>query len=527
MGRGCCSLQPWKVEMLDFFTWIKTFGGGTDPWLILGKGPTFSKLDQLELSPFRLLSLNDAARQLRVDVAHAIDIQVVDRSGEAIMKNAGVLVMPWHPHVNFDAGELTLKQHAQRNEVLATLAKQGRLLWYNLSTTTQHRPGSAVVSARYFSAEAALDLLALSGVRVVRSLGVDGGTTYSAAFQDLNRKSLLANSRKSFDIQFQEIARTIQRTGVDFAPLDIEAPIRVYVATTEAQMLSVKVLEYSIRKHASMTVKLFPLHLAGIEIPLPQEQKNWPRTPFSFQRYLIPRLAGGNGRAIYLDSDMQVFQDIRHLWTLPLDGADVLAVGDTAETGRRPQFSVMVLDCAALDWDVGRFVEDLNRGRLSYEQLVYEMAVAKRISATIPATWNSLESYREGETALLHYTDMDTQPWVYADHSYGYLWVRDLIEAVDNGFVSLEEVRTHAANGWVRPSLVWQVENRHEDGALMPRKARVLDKGFRPPFFAARRQPASPWVHGQRWTRAALSALYRRTPFFKLRRRLSARSSRG
>jgi hypothetical protein len=187
----------------------------------------------------------------------------------------------------------------------------------------------------------------------------------------------------------------------------------------------------------------------------------------------------------------------------------------------------MVLDCEALDWDVGRFVEDLNRGRLSYEQLVYEMAVAKRISATIPATWNSLETYREGETALLHYTDMDTQPWLYADHRYGYLWVRDLIEAVDNSFVSLEEVRTHAANGWVRPSLVWQVENRHEDGALMPRKARVLDKGFRPPFFTARRQPASRWVHGHRWTRAALSALYRRTPFFKLQRRLSARSSRG
>ena len=516
------------MTVRSFFEWFGAQPGlERKPWLILGKGPTFSKRGAFDLSAYALLALNDAAREIPVDVAHAIDIQVVERSGEAIAKNARVLAMPWHPHVDFNAGAMTLEQHAQRYPVLQKLAAEGRLLWYNLSTASYHRSGAPVISARYFSAEAALNLLVEAGVRLVRSLGVDGGATYSPAFQDLNDRSLLSNRRSSFDIQFQEIARTIQRTGVDFAPLDIEGPIRVYVATTEAQMLAVKVLEYSIRKHASMTVRVFPLHLAGIEIPLPEEQKNWPRTPFSFQRYLIPRLADGEGRAIYLDSDMQVFRDIRYLWTLPLNGADLLAVGDTADTGRRPQFSVMVLDCEALDWDIGRFVEDLNCGRLSYEQLVYEMAVAKRISATIPATWNSLETYREGETALLHYTDMDTQPWVYADHRYGYLWVRDLIEAVDNGFVSLEGVRTHAANGWVRPSLVWQVENRHEDGALMPRKARVLDKGFRPPFFAARRQPASPWVHGHRWTRAALSALYRRTPLFKLQRRLSARSSRG
>ena len=51
--------------------------------------------------------------------------------------------------------------------------------------------------------------------------------------------------------------------GLDAAPLNLEAPVRVYVAATEEQMLSVKVLEYSIRKHASMTTVVIPLHDTG------------------------------------------------------------------------------------------------------------------------------------------------------------------------------------------------------------------------------------------------------------------------
>src|SRR5207237_9139533 len=106
-------------------------------------------------------------------------------------------------------------------------------------------------------------------------------------------------------------------TGIDYAPLDIEAPIRIYVGATEAEMLAVKVLEYSIRKHASMSVEVFPLYQSGFEIPLPRDAQNQPRPPFSFQRFLIPALVGYRGRAIYLASNSLVFRDVRALLTLP------------------------------------------------------------------------------------------------------------------------------------------------------------------------------------------------------------------
>jgi hypothetical protein len=96
-----------------------------------------------------------------------------------------------------------------------------------------------VVQVRYFSAEAALNLLTTAGVKQVRSLGIDGGADYSQDFADLKDKTLLTNSRTSFNKQFEEIAKTILRTQVDYAPLDVESPVRVYVASTEAEMLPV------------------------------------------------------------------------------------------------------------------------------------------------------------------------------------------------------------------------------------------------------------------------------------------------
>ena len=98
------------------------------------------------------------------------------------------------------------------------------------------------------------------------------------------------------------------------------------------------------------------------------------------------------GRAIYLDSDMQVFADMRHLWSYPMKGAQILAVHEPEATGRRPQFSVMLLDCATLDWNIADIVKALDAGKLTYEQLMWEMKIADRILPEIDPSWNSLAS---------------------------------------------------------------------------------------------------------------------------------------
>ncbi|HSW14709.1 MAG TPA: glycosyltransferase [Solimonas sp.] len=468
----------------DFFDWFARQQHGQAPWLILGKGPSFSRLASLDSGGYRRISLNHAVRETPVDLAHMIDFDVVEACADAIEANAGALIVPWRPHVQHKPSSDTLEVFLQRSPLLQRLNAAGRLLTYNLASGRKlgHRDGFTEVPVRFFSFEAAFNLLAMGGVRQIRSLGVDGGNQYSDRFADLRDKTLLANGHASFDRQFAEIAATVRRHGVDYAPLDAETPVQVFVAATEDQMLSVEVLAHSIRRHSTMPVVVTPLHRTGIEVPIPRDPKNQARTPFSFQRFLIPQVRGYQGRAIYFDSDMQVFSDIRALWTLPLDGAQLLAVGDTQNPDRPPQFSVMLLDCAALDWKLQDIVRQLDSGELDYERLMRNMAVAPRVSPTIPPQWNSLEHYEAGSTSLLHYTDMPTQPWVSTRNKHGALWIRDLFDALDQGAIATATIEEHLRAGYIRPSLAWQVEHRVEDPLKLPAKALALDQGYEPPY---------------------------------------------
>ena len=276
------------------------------------------------------------------------------------------------------------------------------------------------------------------------------------------------------------------KTRVDFEAGNrsggVEMPIHVYVGSQEAQMLAVKVLEFSIRDRTEAEVRVHPLHESHMEFPMPRDVRNRPRTPFSFQRFYIPALKGFQGRAIYLDSDMQVFRNILELWTLPFEGADLLAAREAGESGRRPQFSVMLLNCAELQWNLPDIVAALDRGDLTYETLMYDMAVARRVSAAIDPSWNSLERYVEGETALLHYTDMPTQPWVSTQNRHGGLWMRDLRRAVATGFIPSSFVEEHVRRGFVRPSLLYQLEHDLDDPQQLPKPARALDTKFTAPY---------------------------------------------
>ena len=509
----------WMAIMQSFFEWFAAKGiGPNQPWLILGKGPSFAERNEADLRPYHTMSLNHVVREQPVTVAHMIDFDVVDGCGESLLKNAQFVVLPWVPHINNRPGRHNLAELAQSHSLLRQIDEQGRLLWYNHSKTRQRHGDSPVVQVRFFSAVAAVNLLALAGVRKIRSLGIDGGATYSQEFDDLKEKTLLANNRSSFDRQFEEIAKTIAMTGIDYAPLNVASPVRVYIGATESEMLPVKVLEYSIRKHASMTIEANPLHRSEIKIPLPRDPQRRPRTPFSFQRFLIPALTEYRGRAIYLDSDMQVFKDIRSLWTLPLKGADLLTVSEPKPSGRRPQFSVMVMNCETLRWDIGKIVSALDDGDLSYEQLVYEMRLAKNIRADIDPVWNSLERFSARETALLHFTDMTTQPWVSQENPLGYHWTGDLIEAIDAGAIAIEFVKQEIAAGHVRPSLMYQVENRIKDSLLLPVKARRLDQKFVPPYRSLPKHHGSLWLHPGKRLRALLRHCYQNNPTYRYQR---------
>lgn len=273
--------------------------------------------------------------------------------------------------------------------------------------------------------------------------------------------------------------------------------VRVFVACSEAESLPMRVLAFSLRETSSLPVEVAAIGSFGRAIPQPADLRNRPRTPFSFQRFLIPELCGFEGRAIYLDADMQVFTDIAALWNQPMEGHDLLAVRE-GNGGRRGQFSVMLLDCARLPWRVEEIVAGLDAHRYSYEQLMAEMCLVPRVGRTLAPEWNSLEHYQPGVTKLLHYTDMNTQPWVSLRNPNGRHWVDCLRRAVAAGAIPPADVEQAVTLGHVRPSLAAQLRGEADPAAL-----RALDHAFVAPYKSIRSgKPQAPWLTFQAGLRA-------------------------
>jgi hypothetical protein len=464
--------------VIEFRDWCRGAHFPDKPWLILGKGPSFRDRHLFDLTAFNTLALNHAVGEQPSDVAHMIDLDVAEALGERLLDNCTWLLMPRHPHLDFRATTLELGDFLDSVPVLRRLDEQGRLVVYDLAST-ERAPRGPLIRTHSFSSVAALDLLGHMGCREARSLGVDGGVRYSGEFAHLSTTTRLANGLPSFSEQLPELARVAREHEMRFEPLS--DPLRVFVGADDSQVIPAKVLEHSIHKHASRHVEV--QFLLGLETPMPKDEVNRPRTAFSFNRFHIPGLAGYKGRALYVDSDMQVFADLASLWDIPFGDAKIMCTyQDTIpeqwkdnnffHPGR--QMSVMMLDCERLPWDVRDIVGGLDEGRYTYQQLMFEMCLVQpeEINDALPSEWNHLEHFEPGETKLLHYTAVTTQPWRNNDNPLRGVWEQAFVEAVKDGAVTVDEVRLAVRHRYVKKELLQLAMDASPDGR--PPRAAVL-----------------------------------------------------
>jgi hypothetical protein len=263
--------------------------------------------------------------------------------------------------------------------------------------------------------------------------------------------------------------------------MQVNDVIRVFVGASPSEVLPLKVLEFTIREHTDMPVQVS--FMADLECPSPKDEANQPGTKFSFYRFMIPQLAGYAGKALYLDSDMMVFKDMRDLWQIPFDGAQVLTVL-TPEGQPTKNHSVLLIDCSAVDWTISEIVSGLDDRRYDYDQLMRDLCIVPnhRMRASIPYVWNSLDRYEPGKTALLHFTALHSQPWTGTRHPLAKVWVAALIRAVDKGAVDRAMLREEVTRGNIRPSLVYQVEAGIADPAALSNDILARDRQFVPPY---------------------------------------------
>lgn len=437
--------------MIELSQWAATspFGRGPQRWLMLGKGPTFSRFETADTSGYLRLTLNHVIERVDADIAHLVDLDVLEDCAERILVGARFLVMPRYPHVATGPQSLALEELFDRYPVLAELDRQDRLVWYNLQFGPP-QPGAPVLTLASFASEPALQIVGRLGAKEVRTLGVDGGMHYSTQFA-ANEKTRLVNGVQSFDQQFQYLSTIAAEHDIDFGPL--VAPLRIFIGADDNEVVAGRVLEHSIRSHTTWPVEV--TYLNNLDLPTPRDPANRGGTKFSFTRFAIPSLCGFRGRALYLDSDMQVFGDIAELVELPFEGKSVLCTHQTQipsfsygfTAGR--QLSVMLLDCEQLHWDAPAIVRGLDEGKYSYQELMHDLCIVDGadIGETIPEGWNHLERFVPGETKLLHFTNAPTQPWRSRENVLRELWMAEYRDAVRAGAVPPEEVEAGVASG--------------------------------------------------------------------------------
>jgi hypothetical protein len=212
--------------MIELKDWISTKHFPDKPWLLLGKGPTFGRRNEFDLTKYNTLALNHVVREVKVDVAHLIDIDVIEACGETIITNCDWLIMPRQPNVKFFPSEyLNLSDWLQIIPMLQKVENTARLVTYNFAQeespehSPEHNADPWTIVARYFSSEAALGILGRMGVRKIHTLGIDGGTKYSKSFEDLASSTLLTSGQPTFDLQFEQLAKIARQFNFEIEPL--------------------------------------------------------------------------------------------------------------------------------------------------------------------------------------------------------------------------------------------------------------------------------------------------------------------
>lgn len=167
---------------------------------------------------------------------------------------------------------------------------------------------------------------------------------------------------------------------------------------------SMAVLEWTIRSRTSEPVQITWMR-QGDGFWDGWATENW-ATPFSGFRWGVPAFCNFEGRAIYMDSDMIVLDDLVKLIETPIPRGKVAATKGSWRT------CVMVWDCAAAA-SVLPPIERIKSDPEAHSKLIRQFQRdTSKIEAFDPA-WNYCDNEDFGPLGtarIIHYTAMDTQP---------------------------------------------------------------------------------------------------------------------
>jgi len=194
-----------------------------------------------------------------------------------------------------------------------------------------------------------------------------------------------------------------------------KTPVRIFVGTETAQARAERIFVWSIDlvRDPSRTYEIYLMkELTGFD------RRRW-LTGFTNYRFAIPDFTGGSGRAIYNDVDQIYLTDPGELFDLDMKVHGFLTIAENDS-------SVMLMDCTKM-----RSAWNIEGARHERKSALLKNALGiENLWGRLDPKWNARdEEYVTGNSKVLHYTALHTQPWhpfpnkfVYQKSPVGYVW---------------------------------------------------------------------------------------------------------
>lgn len=259
--------------------------------------------------------------------------------------------------------------------------------------------------------------------------------------------------------------------------------VRVFIGSGEASLIECQTAIHSLRKHTKRDLDIYVFNGTHNAIRLNQGEpflapmslriKYQNITEFSLYRYLIPELCEYQGRAIYIDSDTVSLSDIGELFDAPMNGADFLAKPE-AYGDQLWGMSVLLIDCERSRFDLELIINEIEAGLYSMNDFSnmgprFLAHHPYKIGQLDPA-WNEFDRW-DDKTKLIHYTNLDMQPWKYPNHPYGELWFNYFNEARAEGYVTPRDIELSMMRAYVRQDLLEGNYRRSDSSSALVKKA--------------------------------------------------------
>ena len=205
-------------------------------------------------------------------------------------------------------------------------------------------------------------------------------------------------------------------------------PVKIFVGSESAQYRAECIFVWSIEqaRDPGRVYEIFLMkELSGFD------RRRW-LTGFTNYRFAIPEFSGNCGRAIYNDVDQIYLTDPGELFDHDLQGHGFLTIAPNDS-------SVMVMDCKKM-----ATVWSLETAKFEKKNTLVQRALdVPNLWGHLEPEWNARdEEYQEGQSKVLHYTALHTQPWqpfpqefVYQKSPVGDVWVNLEHSANQGGFL--------------------------------------------------------------------------------------------